>query len=327
MSNAPADQEKNELIHECSKAYVFNLIYIANQEDKGGFDYPLETKYACLESVVSELLSENIITTESYEEDGESGQELVPSEGADQYLDSLIALSQNYESKDCSGIDRYRRGFYLAMNEGKISRIRESKQKWYLAITSFDFYESLVEAEPPQNMDVNEQDDNSSSTFTSEEVSTPPAAPAIAPPSPKNFRESGESSIDINEFEPEEILPSQTYMYKKPAIIWLMVTGVSLWLGGQSSFMFILSLASAIAAVYFASKKVSISQDGICVSSILGKEHVTLEDIDETLLTEEDDEVKNLKITSSQGKTIEISSWLDDLNGASHLLKNLKQRL
>jgi hypothetical protein len=325
--NLGGPEDQKQLVSECAKTYLFNLVYIANEEDQGGFDHPLEPKYVALAPHIDSLLESQVLKVADYEEDGEQGQELVPGEGSQAYLDELIKTSSDFLDQKLVGLDRVRQAYYLAMNEGKLSRLSEKDRPWYESLVDFDFYKSLV----PEDELLSKEEESMPEEAKKEDPLAPlpveeAPEPSFSEPSPRDFREGDDSAIDIQSFEPEVEMPSRTYLYKKPTMIWGGVTVLTVLLGGTTSaFWMILSVLSALTAVFFAGKKVSISGDGLEVKSLLGTTRMSIEDIDETQLVEEGGEPKSIKIISRQGDSVELSKWLDDLSGAVHILKRLKQ--
>ena len=327
--NLGGPEDQKQLVSECAKTYLFNLIYIADEEDQGGFDYPLESKYSALEPLVEELLKDKVLAVADYEEKGERGQELVPGERGQAYLEDLIETSSGLVDQKLVGLARVRQAYYLAMNDGQLARIPESKGPWYKSLVDFEFYKSLVPEEELASMTEPMAEKKNSWTAPPQSVSEPQqpveTAPSFSAPPPRDFSEVEDSAIEIQSFEPEVEWPTRTYLYKKPAMIWAGITAFIVLIFGVASSFGVLSLVSAIATVFYAAKKVIISGDGIEVKSLLGTTRMALEDIDETQLVEEDGEPKSIKVISRQGDSVELSSWLDDLSGAVHLLKRLKQ--
>lgn len=296
--------EMESVIHECASAYIFNLIFIANNEDEGGFDYPLEPKYKSISPLVEEMLQDGVLAVEAYEEDGESGEELVPGPKSEAHLEKLIQTSNSFQGIDCEGSEALRQAFYLRMDSGDLVTINEANNPWYEQITSIEFYKDLIPEEqktqttpaPEQSYDAQEEFSQSSdqSAF---EIQRPDLAPSD--------------------------LPTKTYLYKKPAFIWLIITAILLFFTKGSGIMLLICLIPGALTVFYGYRKVKVGPDGVTFISLLGTVHIPIEDVEETDLLEEDLEPESITITGRGGDSIRVSKWSDDLRGLIRLLKNL----
>jgi hypothetical protein len=299
------NSEQESLIQECASAYLFNLVFIANEEDEGGFDYPLEPKYGSLSPMVESMLEKGILAVEDYEEDGESGQELVPGPKSEDHLEQLISTSNSYQEKQCQGVDALQQAFYLKMDAGELSTINESNGPWYQQITNLDFYLGLAPQAPTEQQVPKAEEPQSLSSFDSTASATPSAIeiqrPDLAPPD----------------------LPTKTYLYKKPAFIWLGITVLFLVISRGSSLFLYLSLIPAYLTVFFGYRKIILGPEGVTLISLAGKVHIPMEEVEETDLLEEDHEPESVTVTGRSGDSIRISKWSDDLRGIIRLLKNL----
>jgi hypothetical protein len=285
--------------------------------------------------LVDSLLSDKVLSIEDYEEEGENGRELVLGEKGESHLQTLIQKSEQYAGADVSGDELLCKAFFTAMNEGRLSKIPETQKPWYENLFDRGFYTSLspewfVEsqapsstgAEAPASQSVapkpDSQDDPSSYEENYAESETSKSSP--------DAFSTERSAIELNDYEEPVVHPSKVYMYKKPSYYWGGGAVLTMLIsnGMNSSLFWYLALGMAAMAGHFAFKKVQISEHGIDVSSLFGKMHIDLADIDETLLTEEDGELSELEITSAKGESLKLSHWMDDLQGAQHLLKKLK---
>ena len=197
------------------------------------------------------------------------------------------------------------------MDEGSLGRIPEDRGPWYQQLLDIEFYRSLAPESAP-------------APEPTPAPSAPPAPkPAARVPTPEDFREPERSAIEIQHApDPADALPSKTYLYKKPTLIWLGLTALFILIGSWGGFFFFLALASAAFTAFYAYRKVIIGPEGVRFVSMAGSTLIPLDQIDQTDLTEEDNDPSELVITSRQGDSIKISDWLDDLRGAINLLKN-----
>ncbi len=304
---------EQEAFETCAAAYVFNIVVIADREDQGGIDYPLETKYAQLAPLVQSMIDDKVVAVEEYEEDGEKGSELVVGENGEQHLSELMERSNHYVKTDCQGAELLLKAFFCAMHEGSLNRIPEGEKPWYEMLFDRSFYESLAP-----------------SLFAERRVAqAKPEVKRVVPEPMDVHTQDGHSAIEINEYKAPVEMPSKTYLYKKPSYYWGGGAVVSMLMSNSfdSSLLWYVALGMAAMAVNFAFKKVHLSADGIEVRSLFQRSHIALEDIDETLLTEDDGELSKLQITGSKGDSLILSRWLDDLQGAQHLLKKLKAEI
>jgi|SaaInlStandDraft_1057018.scaffolds.fasta_scaffold08736_2 hypothetical protein len=298
------NSEQEDLIQECASAYLFNLVFIANEEDEGGFDHPLEAKYHGFSSLVDKMLSEGVLSIEDYEENGESGQELVPGPNSDHHLKKLIETSNSFEGKECEGVEALRQAFYLKMDSGELANIDESNGPWYQQLVSLDFYQAMAPQPKSPKSEVTPQ--TTTGSFEAPVVSASPSAIEIQRP----------------DLAPSD-LPTKTYLFKKPAFIWLGVTAVCFLISKGSGLFLYLSFIPALLTIFYGSRKVMIGPDGVTLSSLLGSTHIPLDEVEETDLLEEDQAPESITITGRSGDSIKISKWSDDIKGLLQLLKNL----
>ena len=136
-----SEQDRETLILELAGLYVLNLLKIADAEDEGGLDHPLESKHECLQPMIDKLQSENLIGIEDYDDEEGKGQEYVPTSAAQSYFQNLEKKSRSYRNMSSlpTGLEAVRRAFYLAMGDGELNRIDESRNPWYHEICRFDF--------------------------------------------------------------------------------------------------------------------------------------------------------------------------------------------
>lgn len=316
---------EEELIAECTSSFIFNIIFVADQSDEGGLDYPLEAPYAELEPLVEIMLKKQILAVADYEEEGEKGQELVPGKKAKAHLNELIQLSESYLNKSCEGLDALRQAYYLAMHEGRLELPNEGDASWVSKMLDIKFYRDLLPKETPK---ARTQDSQPKANRSKPELQLGPKPVAIQSSSPKAFREPEISAIDLSTSRPEERdWPPKTYLFKKPAFTWGAITILTQLLSrmGDNSFLFWSSIACAAMTVLYAYRKVIISPQEIRLISLTGSTTIAMEDIEESTLQEEDGNISSLNIVSRRGDSIKLSNWMDDLSGANHLLRRYKE--
>lgn len=301
---------EQEAFEACAAAYVFNIVVIADREDQGGIDYPLESKYAKLAPLVQNLIDNKIVGVEEYDEDGEKGSELVVGENGEKHLNELMQRSAHYVKAACEGPELLVKAFFSAMHNGELNRIPEKGKPWYEMLFDRSFYESLAPSLFAENKAPN--------------LTSQPLRPPLEPMEVDTGV--GQSAIEINEYQAPVELPSKTYLYKKPSYYWGGAAVLSMLISNSfnSSLFWYGALGMAAMAVNFAFKKVHVSSDGVELRTLFQRTHIALDDIDETLLTEEEGELSQLQITGSKGDSLVLSRWIDDLQGAQHLLKKLK---
>lgn len=298
-------EQKDAIVLDLGSAYLFNLIFIANEEDEGGFDAPLESKYSCLTNLIEVLQSQGLLATESYEEDGESGEEYIPSDKGVEFIEDLKATSDHYLQMRYSEdqVENIRKAFFDAMSSGKIHQLDESQSKWYQQISSFDFYESLV----PE----------AAKKFQVQEEVKPKQAP-------RSFREeSAVSAIEINEKKEVE---NSTRRYMKPALIHgsLALLGLLFVVFGWSWAIVMIITFGALAGFYY-TYTVSIYDGKLISKSWLGERVIRLDQIGETTLKEEGDDLNSFEIIGENGVSIEVSSWLEDVSGFRYLILKIAE--
>lgn len=283
-----SSEERELLILELSRLYVFNLLVIADHEDEGGLDHPLEPSHEILQPIINSLMNDGLISVEPYDE----GEEYVPTEKSKDFISKLIKETEEWKNTTAEGLDQIKKAFYLGIDNGSLKQINEDDRPWYHEITRFKFYESLI---PP---------------------------PSTTPESPEINTEG--SAIDIQE-KTKHYSPTH-YLYKKPTFISLACTLVSFLLTQSFSgiFWWIPLIGSVLATIYFGALKVSVGSEGLLFKSILGNKTIDIKHIDELIYTEEDGSPQSLEIIGNQGQQIKVSKWMDDFNGFKHYLETIK---
>jgi hypothetical protein len=299
--------EQKEIITELGSAYLFNVLYIADQEDEGGLDAPLEKKYACLQPLIDELESKKLIKTEEYEEDGEEGEEYIPSRKGQSFIEKLNENCDKYLQKNYGDdeLENMRKAFYDAMSEGSISKIDESDAPWYEVVTAIEFYENLIPDAADEPVAEEEEDSYSA-------------------PVPRAYREdSGESAFDVS--EPNQVqAEDSTRRYLKPAIIHAFIAiFFSLFALFGSPFMWIVVALFLGFAAYYIMYTVSIKDDQIISKNWFDTRRINISEIGETTFEETDDNNDRFEVIGGNGVSIEVSSWIEDFSGFRYYITRL----
>jgi len=306
MSDLSKDKQ-NKLVIELGSAYVFNILYIADQDDEDGLDAPLENKYKCLQPIIDYLIEYKLIRVESYDEDGEQGEEYLPSDKAEDFLEKLKKrcdkyLQKNYGENDQENI---RKAFFDAMSAGEISTIDETNNPWYKEISSFSFYEKLLPDETQAENETEEEFDE------------------VVKPIPRSFREeSGESAIDLE--RPEINAEESHRRYLVPSIINMCIALVFVYaaLNGSviSGFIFVIFFSLSL---YYFFNKVSIVNNQIISKNWLYTRVINIDDIGETTFVESDEESNSFEVIGGNGVSITVSKWIEDFSGFRYYVTKL----
>jgi len=287
-----SSEEKELLVLELSRLFVFNLLVIADHEDEGGIGHPLESTHTVLQPIITSLMNDGLICIEPYD----GGEEYVPTSKSKDFISDLIKETEQWKSTSAEGLDQIKKAFYLGIDNGSLKHINENERPWYHEITRFKFYESLI---PP---------------------------PTIASEASESTSEVSSEGSAIHIQEKAKHYPFTHYLFKKPTFIWLGLTLVSFLLTQTfSSFFWWLPLiGSILATIYFGALKVSVGSEGLFFKSLLGNKQIDIKNIDELVYAEEDGSAQSLEILGNQGQQIKVSKWMDDFNGFKHYLETIK---
>ncbi len=305
--NSSEDQRRDVLI-DCARSYIFNKLTIADEDDEGGLDHPLEHKHKVLQPFIQSLLDEELIGIEPYEEDGESGEEYVPAKKGKKFLKKRIKTAKEYQEMElpADDIENVRKAFFFAVESCELDEIDERFSPWYQQISSFQFLENLVpESAPEENKQgfIPEFDGSEHDTYD-------------------------DPTQNVEQVIDKYIPPDKTYRYTKPAIIHAIIAAIliliyliSNWIWGLYSGLFFSCLS-----IFYYLKLFSFKDGNITLSTILGSESISYEDIAETSLVENEDydydgsyqNDKTIEIIGENGDTITVTNWIDDFSGLVH---------
>lgn len=290
-----SEKDRADLVLELGSAYILNLLCLADEKDEGGLGHPLEKKYQCLQVLIDELNKKGLLSIETYKENEEEGEEYVPNSKADQYFDQLNKITEDYQREvtEIVGLDLVRKSFFLGMGKGTLQHIDETHAPWYEQISSFQFYENLV----------------------------PPPKTPTPPPKINEADYETPSVIEIND---SIDIQHSVYRYRKPAMIHAGISIIFILLYAFAwKFAAILCIIFLILAAYYYSKLITIHSDGLTASDLMQKKHLDWNEIDEVLSTEEDGEEKHFEVLGKNGRSIKITSSIEDYQA----LKNYIDRI